>query len=150
MPRIEGVERLELSCAEAFARLDNPAILAGCIPGCGPLQPKPDGSYAASISVVVGPVRGSYQGTVRYTEREPPSRITISVDGTGAHGAISGTGALQLHEDGGGCRVTYEGSFDVRGRVASVGARLLTGVARKMIVETLRRIEQAPAAASPG
>ncbi len=142
MTAIEGRERLGLPPADVWQRLTDPVALAAAIPGCSALDAQPDGSFAATMSVAVGAVRGSYEGTVRYEDVAPPDHCTIAVAGKGRMGEISGRGRLELAAVEGGTEVAYDGTFEVRGKVAAVGARVVGGVARRMIVETLRNLER--------
>jgi carbon monoxide dehydrogenase subunit G len=144
MPSIDGTHRLQLPSAEAWRRLNDPETLARAIPGCGSLVADDDGAFTTSITIGIGAVKGRYDGTIRYSDVIAPHHCTIRVTGKGAAGSISGEGRLELRPAAADAtEIVYHGVFDVRGRVAAAGARLLTGVGRKLITQTLENIERA-------
>ncbi len=150
MPQIEGSEHLALSVEEVWKRLNEPAMLAEAIPGCRTMTAEDEGRFRTTLDIAVGAVRGTYDGFVFYEDLEPPERCTIAIEGKGTHGSIEGRGTLSLVMTADGTAVNYVGRFDVQGRVAGVGARVMSGVSRKLIVETLRNLAAlAPATEGP-
>jgi uncharacterized protein len=147
VPTVEGQELLALPPVEVWRVLNDPDVLARAIPGCSGFERLPDSRFATTLTVVVGPVRGVYEGTVEYRDVEPPNRCSITVQGRGDQGTIAGTGAISLAPAGEGTAVAYEGSFKITGRVATVGQRMVPGVSRRLIVDTLRNLEAEGAAA---
>ena len=141
MTTVEGREVLGLPPSEVWRRLNDPPTLAAAIPGCSALELQPDGSLRGTMTLAVGAVRGSYEGTLRYEDVEAPGRCTIVVAGRGKLGEVAGRGRLELLAAARGTDVVYEGSFEVKGRVAAVGARVMGGVARRVIVGALRNLE---------
>jgi hypothetical protein len=149
MASVEGRETLALPRDEVWRRLNDPDVLSRSIPGCSGFERVGDGLFETSITVAVGAVRGTYDGTVEYRDVEQPDRCTIAVSGRGDKGSIEGEGAITLADAGDATEVGYAGSFKLTGPVAGVGQRLAPGVSRKMIVETLRNLEAAEPAAGP-
>jgi carbon monoxide dehydrogenase subunit G len=146
MARIEGKETLALERDELWRRLNDPEILGRSIPGCSGFERIEDGRFRTSITVAVGPVRGTYDGTVEYRDVEQPERCTIAVAGRGDKGSIEGQGAITLEPSGAATEVAYSGTFKLTGPVAGVGQRLAPGVSRRMIVDTLKNLEVADSA----
>jgi carbon monoxide dehydrogenase subunit G len=146
MAKVEGSETLSLPRPELWRRLNDPDTLAESIPGCDGFELVGQGKFQTSITVAVGPVRGSYAGTVSYLDIEAPERCTIAVEGRGDKGTIQGEGAITLGESDVGTEVSYTGTFKLTGPVAGVGQRLAPGISRRMIVETLHNLERAPGA----
>lgn len=149
MATVKGSETLALPRAEVWRRLNDPDVLGASIPGCSGFELIGDGRFQTTLTVVVGPVRGSYAGTVSYLDVEPPDRCTIVVEGKGDKGSIEGRGALELADREGATEVSYQGSFKLTGPVAGVGQRLAPGVSRRLILQTLRNLEAADGAPSP-
>jgi uncharacterized protein len=143
MAKVEGSETLSLPRTEVWRRLNDPDILAESIPGCSGFELIGRDEFQTSITVVVGPVRGAYAGTVRYLDVEAPERCTIAVQGRGDKGTIQGEGKIALGESGTNTEVSYTGTFKLTGPVAGVGQRLAPGISRRMIIDTLRNLESA-------
>jgi carbon monoxide dehydrogenase subunit G len=89
--------------------------------------------YRVTLTVGIAAVKGKYAGSVTLSEKEPPQRFKMQVEGKGTGGFMQGAGLLELSEDPAGTKVTYQGDVQVGGPIASVGQRLLDGAA-KMIV----------------
>ncbi len=143
MPKLTGREELALPPDRVWALLNDPAALGSAIPGCGGFERRGDGLFDTTLSLVIGPVRGVWSGTVEYRDVEPPTSCTIVIRGSGDKGSIEGQGALTLAAREDRTEVAYEGTFRLTGPVAGVGARLAPGISRRMIVETLRNLESA-------
>jgi carbon monoxide dehydrogenase subunit G len=152
MPKVEGSERLALDRAEVWRLLNDPQTLAASIPGCRGFERDGDAEhrYRTAITVAIGAVKGVYEGTVSYEDVAEPERCTIVVSGRGDKGGIDGSGAITLTETEGGTEVGYTGEFKITGPVAGVGQRMAPGISRKMIVETLRNLEQRATAPTAG
>jgi uncharacterized protein len=148
--KVEGSETLSLPRTEVWRRLNDPDILAQSIPGCSGFELIGQDEFQTTITVVVGPVRGAYAGTVRYLDVEAPERCTIAVDGRGDKGTIRGEGKVALGESGANTEVSYTGTFKLTGPVAGVGQRMAPGISRRMIVDTLHNLERASADAAHG
>lgn len=140
--KVEGTHTFDAPRERIWALLNDPSVLARVTPGVKTLDPQGEDTYKATIEVAVGPVKGAYDGKVSITDKAPPERMTLRVEGGGKPGTIRATGELRLEEDGGGTRVTYVGDAQITGIVASVGHRLIGGVARQMAGEFFKGLER--------
>jgi uncharacterized protein len=113
--------------------LVDPAMLKSCLPGCERLEPVGPDEYEATMKIGVAAIRGTYQGKVKLTNQVAPSSYTLTVEGRGPAGQISGEGKLELVEDGESTRVLYTGVANIRGTLARVGARVMQPAARMIV-----------------
>jgi hypothetical protein len=140
--KVEGTHTFAAPRERIWALLNDPAVLARVTPGVKALEPQGEDTYKATIEVAVGPVRGAYDGKVSITDKAPPERMTLRVEGGGKPGTIRATGELRLEEQGDGTRVIYVGDAQITGIVASVGHRLIGGVAKQMAGEFFKALER--------
>ena len=131
--KVSGTSILNAPRERMWQLLNDPAFLKLCLPGCESLEALGPDQYQATLTVGIAAVKGKYTGTVTLSEKEPPQRFTMQVQGKGPGGFMQGTGVLELAEDPQGTQVTYQGDVQVGGPIASVGQRLLEG-ATKMLV----------------
>ncbi|HEY3247262.1 MAG TPA: carbon monoxide dehydrogenase subunit G, partial [bacterium] len=110
--------------------------------GVKKLEPLGDDRYKATIEVGVGPVRGTYDGQVSITDKQAPERMRLTVEGGGRPGTLKATGELRLEEQAGSTLVAYTGEAQVTGLVASVGHRLIGGVAKQMAADFFKALER--------
>jgi carbon monoxide dehydrogenase subunit G len=152
MAKVEGNELLDVPRDEVWRLLNDPESLGASIPGCSGFERDGESEhrYRTAITVAVGAVKGVYEGTVEYLDVQEPERCTIVVSGRGDKGAIDGRGEITLEPRERQTDVGYSGDFKLTGPVAGVGQRLAPGISRKMIVETLRNLEQRATAPTAG
>jgi hypothetical protein len=139
--KVEGTYALAAPRERVWALLNDPAVLARTTPGVKELIPKGADTYSATIEIGVGPVKGTYAGQVSIADRTPPERMTLTIEGGGRPGTIRATGELRLEEHDGQTLVHYAGDAQVTGLVASVGHRLMSGVAKQMAGEFFKALE---------
>jgi uncharacterized protein len=101
----------------AYQLLQDPAILAKCVPGT-------DRQSAL--------VRSS-----------PPEKFKLMVDGTGKIGFVKGERVLTLEPAGEATDVKYEGEVQVGGTIAGVGQRLLHTTAKLIIKKFFEKFSEA-------
>jgi uncharacterized protein len=131
--KVTGTHMINAPRERLWQLLNDPAFLKACLPGCESLEATGPDQYQAVLTVGIAAVKGKYTGTVALSEREPPQRFKMRVEGKGTGGFMQGTGLLGLAEDAQGTKVTYEGDVQVGGPIASVGQRLLEGAAKMMV-----------------
>jgi uncharacterized protein len=131
--KISGTHLLNAPRERAWQCLNDPVFLKECLPGCESMEASGPDQYRATLTVGIAAVKGEYTGSVTLSEKEPPQRFKMQVEGKGTGGFMQGTGLLELSEDPQGTQVAYQGDVQVGGPIASVGQRLLEGAAKMMV-----------------
>lgn len=113
--------------------LNEPEVLASCIPGCEEFAQLSDTEYGATVMTKVGPVKARFRGTVVLSEIDPPNGYRISGQGNGGVAGIAKGGAdVKLHSTPEGeTLLSYAVEAQVGGKLAQVGQRLVAGAAKK-------------------
>lgn len=140
--KVEGTYTLPAPRQKVWALLNDPKVLARATPGVKQLDPAGADTYKATIELGIGPVKGTYAGQVSIADKVPPERMRLVVEGGGKAGTIRASGELQLSDQGSATLVTYSGDAQVTGLIASVGHRLIGGVAKQMAVEFFKALER--------
>lgn len=140
--KVEGTYTLPAPRQRVWDLLNDPRVLAKATPGVKELDPQGTDIYKATIEVGVGPVKGTYAGQVSIADKVPPERMTLKVEGGGKPGTIRATGHLRLEEQDGKTVVAYTGDAQITGLIASVGHRLIGGVAKQMVGEFFKALER--------
>lgn len=140
--KIEGSHDLPFPRERTWAALLDPERLAKAIPGCEGLEATGLDEYKATLKVGVGAVKGTFQGKVRLSAKEPPARYKMAVEGSGGPGFVRGEASMELSETEGGTKVTYNADVQVGGLIAGVGQRMLGGVAKMMLDQFFSRMAQ--------
>lgn len=135
--------------------LNDPDILARCIPGCEEVTRVSDAETLARVTMKVGPVRARFSGKILMTDIEAPARCTLNFEGaSGAAGFAKGRSAVALIAEGAGTRLTYTVEASVGGKLGQIGGRLIDASAKKMADEFFTAfdtaLQDAGASASAG
>ena len=138
--KIEGAHDLPAPRDRVWQALLDPASLAAAMPGCEKLEAIGPGEYVATLKVGVGAVKGTFEGKVRLSDAEPPSRYRMAVEGSGGPGFVRGAASLELSDVPGATRVAYSADVQVGGLIAGVGQRMLGGVARMLLDQFFSRM----------
>ena len=66
-----------------WAALDDPAVLARCIPGCEAMEAVSPTERTARLAVKIGPVRARFTGRLRLLDIRPGEGCTLQFEGSG-------------------------------------------------------------------
>ena len=132
--KIAGSYTVPVPREKAYTLLQDPDILAKCMPGTQSLTKIGDDSYEMKMKMMIAALSGSFDGKIRLTDQNPPESFRLIVEGSGRIGFLKGDGLLKLNPDGDSAtKIDYEGDVSVGGTMAAVGQRLLDTTSRMMI-----------------
>jgi len=140
--KIEGSHSLAVPRERVWRMLQDPDVLAKATPGVKKLEKIGEDRYKATLELGIGPVKGTFEGILQITEKQEPEMMTLAVDGQGGPGGVKAQGRLRLEEQDGKTVIHYEGEPQISGKLAAVGARLLSGVAKKMAGQFFGGVEE--------
>ena len=132
---MNGTVELPASRETVWAKLNDPAVLKSCIPGCEMLEMNSPTEFQAVATVKVGPVKARWKGKVRLSDFDPPNSYKISGEGEGGVAGFAKGGAtvkLADLESGGGTLLSYDVEAQIGGKLAQLGQRLVNGAAKKL------------------
>jgi carbon monoxide dehydrogenase subunit G len=133
-----------------FALLLDPAALARLLPGVEKLEPTGPDQYAVVVQLGVGAVRGTYTGKVAITEQRPPEGYRLAGEARGTPGWAKGGATLTLLAEGAGTRIAAKADVQIGGAIASVGQRMIEGVAKSMAREFFQSLDRELAGSAAG
>ena len=131
--KVSGAYPIAAPQDRAYQLLQNPAVLARCMPGCESLDRIADNEYAMRMKMSLGSASGLFNGKVTIADQNPPTGYRLMVEGTGKIGFMKGEGVLTLSPVDGNTSVSFEGDVQVGGTIAAVGQRLLDVTAKMLI-----------------
>jgi carbon monoxide dehydrogenase subunit G len=143
-----GEVQLPASREVVWDKLNDPAVLKACIPGCEDLTKSGDNQFEAVAKMKVGPVSARFKGRVTLTDLDPPNGYRISGEGEGGvAGFAKGGATVALAEQDGGTLLTYNVEAQIGGKLAQLGQRLINGAAKKLADEFFAKFAEAVKAA---
>lgn len=119
--------------------------VATCIPNAAVTEVVDDSTYKAQVGVKVGPVSVSYKATIVVVERDDASHravMKLSGDEIKGRGGVKATVSSQAQQLDGKTRVSIQTDAQISGVVASIGGRLIEGVARKTVDEFAQNLQR--------
>ncbi len=130
---MSGEYLLPAERAIVWQKLNDPAVLKICIPGCEELVASGENQFRAAAKVKIGPVSARFKGTVQLSDLDPPASYRISGQGDGGiSGFAKGGAVVQLQDAGNGqTLLTYTVEAEIGGKIAQLGSRLVASVAKK-------------------
>lgn len=140
--KIEGAADIPAPRDRVWAAFLDPEILAQALPGCEKLEAIGPNEYKATMKIGVAAIKGTFEGKVKLSDLEPPTRYRMAVEGSGGPGFVRGTAGMELSDVDGGTRVSYDADVQVGGLIASVGQRMLGGVTKMMLDQFFTRMTE--------
>jgi carbon monoxide dehydrogenase subunit G len=123
-----GAER-----SRVWVALNDPQVLAACIPGCEAVDVVSPFEKTARVMVKVGPVRARFSGRILLSDVTENERCSLSFEGSGgAAGMARGQSQVELSDQGAGTRLRYTVQASVAGKLGQVGGRMIDAAAKQM------------------
>jgi len=141
--KISGSFAVPAHRERAYQLLQDPEILAKCMPGTDHLDKVAEDEYDMKMKMVIASIGGQFAGKVRLADQHPPESFKLIVEGTGKIGFVKGEGLLNLLPQGDSTEVKYDGDVQVGGTIATVGQRLLDTTAKMIIKKFFQKFAEA-------
>lgn len=148
--KISGSYTVPASRERTYQLLQDPVVLAKCMPGTDQLNKIADDEYEMKMKMAIASIGGLFSGKIRLVDQNPPDSFRLIVEGNGKIGFVKGDGLLNLSslatESGeANTQVTYEGEVQVGGTIASVGQRLLDTTSKMIIKKFFEKLGESAA-----
>jgi carbon monoxide dehydrogenase subunit G len=141
--KIGGSYTLPVARERAYAVLQDPDVLAKCMPGTEQLVKIGPDEYEMKMKMIISAVQGTFVGKIRIANQKPPEQFRLMVEGSGKVGFVKGDGLLTLTPVDTATEVRYEGEVQVGGLIAGVGQRLLDTTAKIVIRKFFEKLTEA-------
>ena len=122
--------------------LNDPEVLARITPGVDTLEQTGPGQYQAVLHIKMGPINSTFNGALRVVDSKEPESYRLLINVDGKIGQIAAEGRVRLADQGRETAVAIEGGSQLTGRLASMGQRLLSGVARMFTNQFFKALER--------
>jgi uncharacterized protein len=133
---MSGEYQLPVPRETVWEKLNDPATLKACIPGCEQLDKLSDNEFQAVATAKIGPVKATFKGKVTLSDIDPPKGYKISGQGDGGvAGFAKGGATVKLEPKDGGTLLSYAVEAQIGGKLAQIGQRLVNGAAKKIADE---------------
>jgi carbon monoxide dehydrogenase subunit G len=110
--------------------------VASCIPGATITETVDERTYRGNVGIKVGPVNVTYNATIVVEQLDDAAhhaQFSISGDEARGRGGVRASMSSDVKAAGSGSRVALRADTKISGVIATVGGRLIEGVAKKQI-----------------
>jgi uncharacterized protein len=139
--KVEGSYTFNAPRDKVWQVLLDPKLIAQCMPGCESMKEIGPDQYEATMKVGIASVKGTYKGKVSIKDKQEPAHYVLSGQGSGGPGFMQGDVSIDLEEKGGQTVLKYSTDAKVGGLIASIGQRMLNGVAKMMVDQFFKKME---------
>jgi len=139
--KIEGSYTFNAPRDRVWQVLLDPKVMAQCMPGCESMNEVAPDQFEAVMKVGVASVKGTYKGKVAIKDKQAPSHYVLSGQGSGGPGFMQGDVAIDLEERDGQTLLKYSTDAKIGGLIASIGQRMMSGVAKMMVDQFFKKME---------
>jgi hypothetical protein len=139
--KIEGQYTFNAPRERVWQVLLDPKVMAQCMPGCESMNEVAPDRFETVMKVGVASVKGTYKGKVSIKDKQAPSHYVLSGEGSGGPGFMQGDVSIDLEEASGQTVLKYSTDPKIGGLIASVGQRMLNGVAKMMADQFFKKVE---------
>jgi carbon monoxide dehydrogenase subunit G len=131
--QMTGEQRIAAPRQQVWEALNDPAVLAACIPSCQSLEKEGEDRFNAVAEVRIGPIGARFKGSVTLGDLDPANGYTITGQGNGGiAGSAKGSAKVRLSDDAGGTLVSYAVDAEVGGRMAQLGGPIIDATAKQL------------------
>ncbi len=139
---LEGSHKFSAPPERIWTLLNDPAVLARTTPGLSSLEPDGEDVYKARFQIKLGPVNGGFDGSLAVRDKDPLRGYRLEIDVRGRLGSTKAEGTFEIREEGEGAVLAFAGDARLKGVLARMGGRVLTGVARQFTRQFFEALEK--------
>ena len=137
----EGSVPIRAARERVWDFLMDPQLVGSCGPGVESIEIIDDRVSRLVARVGIGVIRARFTIDVEKREAQAPDYALLAASGKAPGSAVDGTAEMELRDGPDDTTVMdWKTDVHIHGRLASVGARLIEGTARKMIGQTFECI----------
>jgi len=131
--RYEGAIEAPISKEKFYETINDPQKVIGFLPDIAESKVIDVDHFTAKARLGAGPLRGTIDFAFETSEKNPGLRLKLMGQGKGMQSVVSLTLLMTFEDRPGGSRAKWEAEADLGGLLASVGGRLIDGIASKYI-----------------
>lgn len=141
--QLNGSHALNTSKEQLWLMLLDPNILTKVIPSLKSLEATEAGVYKAICEVKMGPVSGTFEGSMETINLNPVESFTLVMKQNSKIGNVSAQGNISLKEINDSLtEMIFDGEANLSGLLARTGNRVMSGVANMLVNMFFKSLEK--------
>jgi carbon monoxide dehydrogenase subunit G len=136
--------RIDAPLADVWALIDDVPTAAGCIPGVTEAEMHGEREFDCLVTQRVGSVKSSFRIAAQMTDIVTHETVTIICEGKDK---VLGSNVrahvkFDLADEGSSTGVDIAADFQVTGKIATFGQRIIAAKAEQVVMKSLRNVDQ--------
>lgn len=131
-----------LSKQEVWDTIQDPESLQAALPNCEVFEEVGDEKYQAVMKINMGAIKGEFTADVEQIDKLEPDSYRLLVKAKGKPGEIGANARMILDEIEAGTELSCEAEVSSTGLMATVGQRMVGGVAKVVLGQFFKDIEK--------
>ncbi|MCW3110252.1 MAG: carbon monoxide dehydrogenase subunit, partial [Segetibacter sp.] len=141
--QLTGNQIITATPSRVWKMLMDPDVLAKVVPGISKLEKLSDNSFKSTLSIKIGPVSGSFSGHLQLEDIVEEKSFTIKAQQNSKIGNANADVKIKLASaDGVQTDVTFDGEVKISGMLATMGQRVIGGVANTLTKQFFNNLEK--------
>ncbi len=147
--QLKGNQILNATPSRVWEMLMDPIILAKVVPGISKLEKLAENSFKSILSIKIGPVSGSFSGNLQLEDIVEQKSFTLKAQQNSKIGNANADVKINVAAiNDTQAEVTLNGDVKISGMLATMGQRVLGGVANTLTKQFFSNLEKELAATS--
>ena len=136
--------RINAPLADVWALIDDIPTVASCIPGVTSVQMKSDTTFDCVVNQRLGSVKSSFDIAAEMTDVVEREKVTITCQGEdrGLRSSVRANLRFDLADEGEATGVDILADFQVTGRIATFGQRIVAAQAELVVMKALGNVDR--------
>lgn len=122
--------------------IQSPEVLKKVLPGCDVFEEVGDEKYESVLNINMGPIKGKFTADVEQVDMVEPKSYRLLVKAKGKPGEIAADAAMEFAESDGNTVLTCTADVTPTGLLATIGQRIMGGVAKVILGKFFKDIEK--------
>jgi carbon monoxide dehydrogenase subunit G len=136
--------RINAPLADVWALIDDIPTVASCIPGVSGVEMKSDTTFDCVVNQRLGSVKSSFNIAAEMTDIVEREKVTITCQGEdrGLRSSVRANLRFDLSDEGEATGVAIVADFQVTGRIATFGQRIVAAQAELVVMKALGNVDR--------
>jgi len=140
---LTGNHTVNASTSTVWLMLMDPDVLAKVVPGISELQKIADNSFKSILNIKIGPVSGSFAGNLQLEDMVEQKSFTLKAQQNSKIGNANAVVKINLAAiTNAETEVKFDGDVKISGMLATMGQRLLGGVANTLTKQFFENLDK--------
>jgi uncharacterized protein len=148
--KVEGTKELAASREIVWQVINDPAEMAGLMPGVESFEIQDEKHWTAKVKVPLG--LGGLKMSMKFEklDERPPEYSSLNAKGTGVGAMVNMTTSFTLSGEGDATTMKWEADVKIAGPVGAMGQRVLQPLVNQQVANVLGALEERVAAVRAG